>query len=38
VWEKLSAADLAGWIRDSGRPIRLGVQLHKLLWGDVAGR
>lgn len=38
VWEKLSAADLAGWIRDSGRPIRLGVQLHKLLWGDVPGR
>lgn len=38
VWEKLSAADLAEWIRDSGRPIRLGVQLHKLLWGDVPGR
>jgi 7-carboxy-7-deazaguanine synthase len=38
VWEKLSAADLAGWVRDSGRPIRLGVQLHKLLWGDVPGR
>jgi 7-carboxy-7-deazaguanine synthase len=38
VWESLSAADLAGWIRDSGRPIRLGLQLHKLLWGDVPGR
>lgn len=38
VWEKLSATDLAEWIRDSGRPIRLGVQLHKLLWGDVPGR
>jgi 7-carboxy-7-deazaguanine synthase len=38
VWEALSAAELAGWIRDSGRPIRLGVQLHKLLWGDVPGR
>jgi 7-carboxy-7-deazaguanine synthase len=38
VWEKLSAADLAEWIRDSGRPIRLGVQLHKLLWGDTPGR
>jgi 7-carboxy-7-deazaguanine synthase len=38
VWEKLSASDLAEWIRDSGRPIRLGVQLHKLLWGDVPGR
>lgn len=38
VWERLSASDLAEWIRDSGRPIRLGVQLHKLLWGDVPGR
>jgi 7-carboxy-7-deazaguanine synthase len=38
VWEGLPAADLAGWIRDSGRPIRLGLQLHKLLWGDVPGR
>lgn len=37
VWESLSAADLAAWIRDSGRPIRLGLQLHKLLWGDVPG-
>jgi 7-carboxy-7-deazaguanine synthase len=38
VWESLPAADLAGWIRDSGRLIRLGLQLHKLLWGDVPGR
>jgi 7-carboxy-7-deazaguanine synthase len=38
VWEALPAADLAAWIRDSGRPIRLGLQLHKILWGDVPGR
>jgi len=38
VWESLPAADLAAWIRDSGRPIRLGLQLHKFLWGDVPGR
>ena len=38
VWEQLSAADLGNWIRDSGRPIRLGLQLHKLLWGDLPGR
>jgi 7-carboxy-7-deazaguanine synthase len=38
VWEGLSASDLAAWIRDSGRNIRLGLQLHKLLWGDVPGR
>ena len=38
VWETLAAADLAEWIRDSGRKIRLGLQLHKILWGDVPGR
>ena len=26
------------WIRDSGRSVRLGLQLHKILWGDVPGR
>jgi len=34
----LPADELAGWVRDSGRPIRLGLQLHKLLWGDTPGR
>lgn len=38
VWGSLPAPELAVWIRDSGRPIRLGLQLHKLLWGDVPGR
>jgi len=38
VWEQLSPADLGEWIRDSGRNIRLGVQLHKILWGEVPGR
>jgi 7-carboxy-7-deazaguanine synthase len=38
VWETLAAADLAAWVRDSGRNIRLGLQLHTLLWGDVPGR
>jgi 7-carboxy-7-deazaguanine synthase len=38
VWEGLPAHDLAEWIRDSGRNIRLGLQLHKILWGDVPGR
>jgi 7-carboxy-7-deazaguanine synthase len=38
VWEGLRAADLGEWIRDSGRSIRLGLQLHKILWGDVPGR
>lgn len=38
VWESLRTPDLAEWIRDSRRNIRLGLQLHKLLWGDVPGR
>ncbi|HEY6931496.1 MAG TPA: radical SAM protein [Thermoanaerobaculia bacterium] len=38
VWESLRAADLAEWIRDSGRNLRLGLQIHKILWGDVPGR
>jgi 7-carboxy-7-deazaguanine synthase len=32
------AAQTAEWIRDSGLPLRLNLQLHKVLWGDVAGR
>lgn len=38
AWGELDASELAEWIRDSGRSIRLGLQLHKLLWGDVPGR
>lgn len=38
VWEKLAPGELGEWIRDSGRKIRLAVQLHKILWGDVPGR
>lgn len=32
------AADVAEWVRDAGRRLRLNLQVHKLLWGDVAGR
>ncbi len=32
------AAEVAERVRDSGRRIRLNLQLHKLLWGDVPGR
>ncbi len=38
AWGDLPAAELAAWVRDSGRPIRLGLQLHKVIWGDVPGR
>jgi 7-carboxy-7-deazaguanine synthase len=38
AWVTLRADELAAWVRDCGRPIRLGLQLHKILWGDVPGR
>jgi 7-carboxy-7-deazaguanine synthase len=36
--EELAAAELAGWILEDRLPVRLQVQLHKYLWGDVPGR
>ncbi|MEQ8859669.1 MAG: 7-carboxy-7-deazaguanine synthase QueE [Pseudomonadales bacterium] len=35
---QLSARDLADWIVADRLPVRLQVQLHKLLWGDQPGR
>lgn len=35
---QLAAAELAAWILADGLPVRMQVQLHKILWGDVAGR
>jgi 7-carboxy-7-deazaguanine synthase len=32
------AAEVAEWVRDSTRKLRLNLQVHKLLWGDVPGR
>lgn len=32
------APALAEWVRDAGRNVRLNLQIHKLLWGDVPGR
>jgi 7-carboxy-7-deazaguanine synthase len=32
------AAEVAEWVRDSRRKLRLSIQVHKLLWGDVPGR
>jgi 7-carboxy-7-deazaguanine synthase len=34
AWEKLDPKDLAAWILESGAPVRLGLQLHKLIWPD----
>ena len=38
VWKSVEPAVLAAWILESGRNVRLGLQLHKLLWGDAPGR
>jgi 7-carboxy-7-deazaguanine synthase len=32
------AAEVAEWVRDSNRKLRLNLQIHKLLWGDTPGR
>ena len=35
---QLDPALLAGWILEDQLPVRLQIQLHKYLWGDVPGR
>jgi 7-carboxy-7-deazaguanine synthase len=36
--EQLAARDLADWILADGLPVRLQIQLHKILWGNEPGR
>ncbi len=36
--ESLAARTLADWIVADRLPVRLQVQLHKLLWGEERGR
>ena len=38
VWDSLSPRDLAGWILQDRLPVRLQLQLHKVLWGSERGR
>ncbi len=38
VHGELDPGRLADWILEDGLPVRLQIQLHKLLWGDVRGR
>ena len=35
---QLEARDLAQWVLDERLPVRLQVQLHKVLWGDTPGK
>ena len=38
AWGLLEPRDLAEWILEDRLPVRLQLQLHKLLWGDVPGK
>ena len=37
-YEELPAQSLADWILEDQLPVRLQVQVHKLLWGNVPGK
>ena len=37
VYQKLNATDLGNWILEDQLPVRLQIQLHKLLWGEKPG-
>lgn len=34
AWSYQNPAELAGWVRDCGQPIRFQLPLHKVLWPD----
>jgi 7-carboxy-7-deazaguanine synthase len=38
AWNEVDPAQLAEWILADRLPVRMQLQLHKLLWGDVAGK
>ena len=37
-YDQLAARDLADWVLRDGLPVRMQMQLHKLLWGDQRGK
>ncbi|HKL63245.1 MAG TPA: 7-carboxy-7-deazaguanine synthase QueE [Woeseiaceae bacterium] len=37
-WGEVEPGELADWILAARAPVRLQLQLHKVLWGDVPGR
>jgi len=37
VYQKLNATDLGNWILEDQLPVRMQIQLHKLLWGEKPG-
>jgi 7-carboxy-7-deazaguanine synthase len=38
AWGQLDAAELAEWVLEDRLNARMQLQLHKILWGDVAGK
>jgi 7-carboxy-7-deazaguanine synthase len=36
VWGEMDLESLSGWILEDGLPVRLQLQLHKLIWGPEA--
>jgi 7-carboxy-7-deazaguanine synthase len=37
VYQKLNTTNLGNWILEDQRPVRMQIQLHKLLWGERPG-
>ena len=37
VWNRVEPAQLAQWVVDCGLPVRMQIQMHKVLWGDKRG-
>lgn len=37
VWGKVGFEELADWVIASGYPVRMQLQMHKLIWGDRKG-
>jgi 7-carboxy-7-deazaguanine synthase len=38
AWGQLEPAKLAGWVLEDQLDVRVQLQLHKILWGDVPGK
>lgn len=38
VYGELESKELAEWILEDHLPVRMQIQLHKFLWGDLAGK
>ncbi len=38
VYNKMAPEQLAQWILEDQAPVRLQIQLHKILWGETPGR